>query len=194
MLDLLFTYFTPIELAATLFGLASVILTVRQNIWCWPAGLVMVTLYLFIFYDARLYSDAGLQFIYIFVQFYGWYHWARGGPKNADLPVSKLAAPRLGSWVAVALVGTLGLGLVMSTYTDAELAYWDASTTIMSLIATWLMARKVLASWYFWIAVDVLAIGIYTVKELYLTAGLYAVFLGLAITGYFAWRRSLNNN
>ena len=180
-----------LEIVAALSGLLAVWLTVRQNIWCWPVGLVMVILYGIIFFDALLYSDAGLQGIYFFLQFYGWWAWLNGrGRDGAELPVTRLDLGERSRWIAVALAGTVGLGWVMSTYTEADLAYWDASTTVLSLVATYLMARKKLECWFVWIAVDILAIGIYSVKELYLTAGLYAVFLVLAIMGFFAWKKS----
>ena len=180
-----------IELIATAFGLISVWLTVRQNIWCWPTGLIMVSLYVYIFYGARLYSDMGLQVIYIFMQLYGWYHWLYGAEGSDRLPVIRLKPSQITFWTSTAAIGTLGLGWAMYSYTDAALPYWDATTTILSLIAQWLMARKVLESWLIWIAVDILAIGIYMVKGLYPTAILYAVFLGLATTGLLAWKKTM---
>ncbi len=180
-----------IEVFATGFGLACVWLTVRQNIWCWPTGLVMVCLYAWIFFHARLYSDMGLQVIYVFMQIYGWRNWLRGGPKEDVLPVSQLSAAERFGWLAVAAASTATLGMAMRKFTNADVPFWDASTTVMSLIAQYLLARKALENWLFWIAVDVLSIGIYAYKGLYLTTGLYAVFLGLAIMGWFEWRRSL---
>ena len=180
-----------IELTATLFGLACVVLTIRQHIACWPTGLVMVVLYIHIFHEARLYSDMGLQVIYVFLQLYGWYHWVYGGRTRNALPVSRMSQRSIALWLAAAAAGTMSLGFVMDRYTDASLAYWDATTTVLSLIAQYLMARKLVESWLFWIVVDILAIGIYLVKDLHLTAGLYAVFLVLATIGFFAWLQSL---
>ncbi|MEZ4460760.1 MAG: nicotinamide riboside transporter PnuC [bacterium] len=182
----------PIELAATIMGVISVVLTVRQNIWCWPTGLVMVTLYIFVFYDARLYSDMVLQVIYIFMQVYGWYYWLRGAQNQAP-EVRTLTQRERGLWAVVAVLGIGGLGTAMGTYTDAALPYWDAATTVLSLVAQWLLGRKVLENWVIWIAVDVLAIGIYINRELYLTAGLYGLFLGLAATGLWTWIRAREN-
>lgn len=180
-----------IEIAATGFGLASVAFTVRQNIWCWPTGLVMVALYIVVFWEAKLYSDMGLQVIYVFLQIYGWYHWVHGGnDPGRQIPVSRIAPRQAIGWGVVAVAGTVGLGYSMSTYTDAALPYPDATTTVLSLIAQWLMARKVLESWWVWITVDVLAIGIYFYKGLYPTTILYGVFLLLATAGFFAWRGS----
>jgi nicotinamide mononucleotide transporter len=106
------------------------------------------------------------------------------------MPVSLLPQKTFLTWITVALVGTITLGFVMSTYTDAAAPYPDAFTTTASLVAQWLLARKKLESWYFWIAVDVVAIGVYFSKSLFFTTGLYTLFLGLATMGFFAWRNS----
>ena len=181
----------PIEITATLFGLACVWLTVRQNIWCWPTGLVMVTLYIFIFHEARLYSDMGLQVVYIFMQIYGWWNWLHGGKDHGVLKVTRLAAAEILLWAAVAVMGVSALGYYMDTYTDADFAYPDAVTTVLSLVAQWLMAKKILESWLIWITVDILSVSIYYLKGLYPTAGLYLVFLGLASIGFLTWRKAL---
>ncbi|AWV91364.1 nicotinamide riboside transporter PnuC [Bradymonas sediminis] len=188
---------SPIEIAATITGLASVWFSTRQNIWCWPTGLVMVTLYIFIFYDAKLYSDMGLQIVYIFMQIYGWYYWLNGGRDKDDggkAKVTRLSTAQFGAAWAVGAVGVAGLGFAMSTYTDASLPYWDAATTVLSLIAQWFLGKKILESWVFWIVVDVIAIGVYLTKGLYLTSGLYLVFLGLAIAGLLEWMKTHREN
>ncbi len=179
-----------VESIATVLGIISVGLLVRQNIWCWPTGIVMVTLYIFVFYDARLYSDMGLQVAYVVMQIYGWYYWVFGGEERNKLPVSRIAGATALAWLGVMLAGTAGLGYLMDKYTDADLAYWDAATTVMSLVAQYLQALKTLECWLLWIAVDVLAVGIYAYKGLVPTTVLYTVFLGLATWGYIEWRRS----
>ena len=182
---------SPIEIAAVILGLARVYLIIRQNIWCWPVGIAMVSLYAWIFFQARLYSDAGLQIIYIGLQIYGWYYWLTGRAAEEDqAPIITLSPSWRGIWIGVMVVGTAALGATMSAYTDAELAYWDACTTVMSLTAQALLSRKVLENWVIWIAVDVLSIGIYGYKGLYLTAGLYAVFLAMATWGLWVWIRA----
>lgn len=182
---------TWIEVIAVIFGLICVWLTIRQNIWCWPTGLVQVTLYIAIFYHVKLYSDLLLHVIYVVLQIYGWYHWLHGGRGRQALPVSTLGRQAQIGWPAVAVFGTLGWGYLMAKYTDAAVPYGDAFTTVASLIAQWLLARKRLESWLFWISVDVVAIGIYWYKSLYLTSGLYAVFLVFAMLGWATWRNDL---
>lgn len=186
--------FSVIEWIAVGFGIACVVLTVRQNIWCWPVGLVQVGLYIFIFYDARLYSDAGLHVVYVILCLYGWWFWLRGGRDEGPPRVTRLRLTHLVAWLVACAVGTAGLGGVMHRFTDADLPFWDAATTVGSLVAQYLMARKALESWLFWIGVDVVAIGVYAVKGLHPTAGLYVVFLVLATIGYFAWRSTWQAN
>ncbi|MDM8518253.1 nicotinamide riboside transporter PnuC [Desulfobacterales bacterium HSG16] len=179
----------PVEICATIFGLACVWLTIKQNIWCWPTGIVMVSLYIYIFFNARLYSDMGLQVIYEFMQIYGWYNWLYGGKDKTVLSICRMKFPGAVFWAITGIVAILATGFCMDRFTNADFAYPDAATTVMSLIAQWLMAKKILGSWLIWIAVDVLSIGIYSVKGLYLTAGLYSVFLCLAIMGYLGWKK-----
>lgn len=184
-------FMTLIEAIAVLFGIICVWLTIRQNIWCWPTGLIQVLLFIYIFYSVKLYSDLILHVIYVGLQFYGWHQWLRGGRDHGKLSVTHMSYSSLSLWCIIVAVGTLIWGYLMARNTDAALPYPDAFTTVASLTAQWLMAKKRLQSWLFWIAVDVIAIGVYFYKELYLTTGLYAVFLIMATLGFFAWRKDL---
>lgn len=180
----------PLEIIAVILGLICVWLTVRQHIGCWPAGLAMVSLYIVVFFRAKLYSDMLLQVVYVFLQIYGWWAWLHGGAERGRLDVSRLPWRHIPPWLLVCAVGTAALGGAMSFYTDASLPYLDAFATVASLIAQWLLGRKVLESWLVWIMVDVVSIGMYLMKSLHLTAGLYAVFLFLATWGWCEWRCS----
>lgn len=180
-----------LESTATFFGLLCVSLTIRQNIWCWPTGLIQVLLYIFVFYDAKLYSDLILHIVYVVMQIYGWYHWLRGGAAHDPLKVSSLNIVHTMLWSATAVVGTGVWGHLMASFTDAAVPHWDAFIIVTSLIAQWLMARKKIESWFYWIAVDVVAMGVYFYKSLYITTGLYTLFLFLAISGYYTWRKEL---
>lgn len=181
---------TPIEIIAVLCGLISVILTIKQNIWCWPVGLVQVVLFIGIFYEAKLYSDMVLHVIYVFLQFYGWYHWLYGDKNRDRLPVTQLDLIPLAIWCGVVVIGTSLWGYAMFRWTDAAFPFADAFIMVASLIAQWLMAQKKLQSWWFWISVDVVAVYVYWYKELNLTAILYAIFLVLATLGWLAWRKT----
>jgi nicotinamide mononucleotide transporter len=184
-----------LEHVAVAFGLANIYLTIRQNIWCWPVGVVMVSLYMYIFFNAKLYSDAGLQVFFLVMQFYGWYHWTRGPVVHAR---SLSAITRLDArgWLltsAGVAAGAALLGTTMARLTDAALPYPDALTTMLSVFAQFLLTRKILENWTLWIVADVIYVGIYTSKELYWTAGLYVVFLVLCIKGYRDWKRDMKS-
>jgi nicotinamide mononucleotide transporter len=178
------------EIFAVIFGVISVYLTVKENIWCWPTGIIMVILYIFVFYDVKLYSDVILQVIYIFMQAYGWYHWVYGDKNKKALPVTRVKNLPMVLYAIVIFAGAAGWGYLMHTYTDAAFPYIDSLVVTASLVAQWFLAKKYLESWVIWILVDVVAVTIYALKALYLTSGLYVVFLVLAIMGLLEWYKS----
>ena len=182
---------STIEIVAALFGVVGVWLSVRQNVWNWPVGIINVALYVVVFYRARLYADMGLQVVYIALALYGWYQWLYGGPGRTTLPVRRADGRQMVLAAAVAVVGAWGIGGILARYTNASLPYLDASLTSASLVAQWLATRKLLENWLLWIAADIVYIGMFVYKRLYPTAGLYAVFTVLAIAGYVQWKRTL---
>jgi len=179
---------TTIELFGAIFGFLSVYFTIKQNIWCWYFGLLQVTLYCFVFYTSKLYSDMILHVIYIFLQFFGWYNWKYGGSNKTILKVTLLTNTTF--WIGLTVIATLFTGYIMQTKTDASYPYEDAFIMIASLVAQYLMIKKVLESWLFWIIVDVVAIIIYAYKDLYFTTALYVLFLVMAIIGYLEWKKA----
>ena len=180
----------PLEAAGTLLGLANLWLTRQQNILCWPIGIACVICYAFVFYDAQLYSDLLLQVVYVGLQAYGWWRWARAPRKQltSTAAISTLNARGWGLWLSVTSVTGLTLGALMSRYTTADLPWGDACATAFSLVAQVLQARKVLDSWLIFIAANLIFIAIYLTKALYLTSGLFIVSTVLAGAGWFAWR------
>jgi nicotinamide mononucleotide transporter len=181
-----------LELVAVLFGIVSVFLSVRENIWSWPTALVNVALYFALFFRSGLYSDMGLQVVYFALSVYGWYEWLYGGAGRTTLRVTRVPAR---VWAICAVIGVAlwaTLGKLTSHLPGVALPYVDAATTTVSLIAQWMMTRKLLENWTLWIIVDVVYVGMFIFKGLYLTAGNYAVYLVLAIMGHVAWKRSLN--
>lgn len=181
-----------LEVAGDLTGLLCVWLTARQSLWCWPTGIVNAGLFFALFVEVRLYADAGLQVVFLVLSAYGWWRWLHPGPDRAELPVTRLAAPAIAGLGVLTVAVSALMGALLSRYTDAALPFWDSTAVALSLTAQLLLARKNLESWVLWIAVDVLSVGIYVAKDLVLTAGLYAVFLVLAVGGLIAWRRSMD--
>lgn len=180
-----------LEYVAALFGVVSVYLSVKQNVWSWPTAIVNVGLYAIVFHSSRLYADMGLQVVYVIVSFYGWYQWLYGGKNRTELKVSKTPRKLAVFLTFIGLSFALLLGTVLHRTTNAALPYLDSLTTSTSLVAQWMMTKKLLENWLVWVAVDVVYIGMFVYKSLVLTAVLYAVFLVLAVMGYFQWKRSL---
>ena len=178
-----------IEAIATLLGVANIILLVRRSIWNYPFGLAMVALYARIFFTSRLYSDAGLQLFFFVIQLYGWWAWWRAGGVRHAIRVERLTPPARIAWSAMIALTSLCLGAIMGNYTDASFPWIDATVAIASVAAQILLARRRIETWLLWIAVDVIAIGLYAAKHLYLTSGLYGLFLIISIIGLAEWAR-----
>lgn len=181
---------TTLELIASALGVLAVWLTVRQNPLCWPIGLVMVSLYAWFFFEARLYSQVLLNGVFAAMQLYGWWQWTRGGSGDGGRPVVGATAIEVGVGLSVALLGSVGLGLLMATATEAVYPWPDAALTAFSLLAQLWMALKRWQCWLLWIVVDVLYVAFFLFQEYWLTAGLYGLFTMLAAMGLREWRRS----
>ncbi|MBT2447041.1 nicotinamide mononucleotide transporter [Streptomyces sp. ISL-43] len=174
-------------------GALCVWLVARQHIANWPIGIANNVFFIVLFAQAELYADAGLQIVFIALAAYGWWSWTHGGgPGTAEaLPVRRTTAAEWAALGAAGAVGVLGLTLLLSRATDSTVPFWDAATTGLSLMATYGQCRKLLESWWLWIAADLVYIPLYVYKGLYLTALLYAVFLALCVAGLLGWRRAL---
>lgn len=194
-----------LETVAVVLSVLAIWLTARRHMLCWPFGLVSSLLYGKVFFDARLYSDTGLQGLFAVAVVYGWVAWARdarrgrakqntasetageGGDALAPVP---LPWPPLLGWLALGAAGAGALGWFTSTHTDAALPWLDATLTSFSLVAQVWTARRHTASWALWIAVDIVYVGMFAGKGLHQTAGLYALLTVLAIDGLRRWARA----
>ena len=179
----------PLELLAVLLGLANIVLLVRRSIWNFPFGIAMVSLYAAIFFDKRLYGEAGLQVFFAVVQVYGWALWARASGAEEAVVVRWLGWPARAAWIAAIIVLALALGITMHRLTNAAMPYPDALVTSASIAAQFLLSFRRIENWVLWIAVDAGAIVLYILRDLDLTAGLYAAFLVLSVLGLRAWIR-----
>lgn len=180
-----------IEWIAVAITLLAVYLTTRQVVWCWPIGMVSVVLYGWVFFQAKLYADMGLQVLYFGLAAYGWWAWLHGGEEHQALEVTRTGARRLMALLLLGAVAGLALGRTLSRFTDASLPFMDSTLTSFSVVAQWMQTRKLLEAWLLWLAVDVFYVGMFLYKELYPTAALYAVFLYLAALGFVQWRRTM---
>ena len=178
------------EWAAAILTAVSVYLAARENIWNWPTAIVSVAMYIVVYIRAGLFSDAGLQLFFLATSVYGWYHWQHGGTDRSELPVSRTSAR---TWMWCAVFGVVFWYLdasITSRINGVAFPYIDAATTTVSLVAQWMMTRKLLENWILWILVNVVYVPVLVVKGLYPTAALYSVLLVLAIKGLRDWHRS----
>ncbi len=191
---------SAIEFAGTVLYLASVWLIARRNMLTWPVGIVAVLLYMALFYQVRLYSDALEQIYYLGASAYGWWYWSKSkGRRGGEVEVGYSSPGALLAWLLLTVALALALGAVISRVhlwapaVFPEVASYpllDALTTVMSLVAMWLMARRHVESWIYWIVVDVIGIGLYFAKEIRFVALLYVILLALAVKGLIAWTRA----
>lgn len=179
-----------LEIIAVLLGLANIGLLVRRSIWNYPFGMAMVALYMLIFFEARLYGEAGLQVFFFVVQGWGWWLWARAGGLEHAVEVRWMGWPaRIGALALVAL-WTLVQGMAMHRLTNAAMPYADAAITGGSVVAQVLLSIRRIENWVLWIAIDVGSIALYIQRDLQLTAGLYCAFLALSILGLHEWMQA----
>lgn len=181
---------SAIEIVAVLLGIANILLIIRRSVWNFPVAIAMVALYFIIFREAKLYSDAGLQVFFAVVNIYGWWGWSRNRADAGEVVVRRLTRLGYAEWIVASLALIGAWGFFMGHYTGTSLPYWDASVAMLSVAAQILMVRRYVENWHYWIIVNLISIPLYITKELYLTAGLYGVFLVLAIAGLVEWRKA----
>lgn len=176
------------EVVAVLLAITYLLLVIRQNILCWAAALASVLIYLVIFFNAQLYMESALQIFYAAMAVYGWYQWKYGGIEHQGLRIVTWRL-HIHAIVIGGILGlTLGFGWVLSA-TDAAFPYLDSFTTVAAVITTYMVTRKVLENWAYWFVIDGLSVYLYVSRELYLTAGLFVLYLVMILIGFRCWWR-----
>lgn len=181
------------EVLAVVLAVAYLWLAIRQNIWCWPAAILSSAIYIGLMYGARLYMESALQVFYIAMAVYGWLAWRRHGPDGGLVLRVHTWSPgrHLLALAAVALL-TVASGSWLAANSAAAFPYLDSLTTWGALLATWMVARKLLENWLYWFVIDSVSLWLYLERGLYLTAGLFALYLVMIVQGYLRWRRTLD--
>ena len=181
---------TWLECVAFVLALAMVLLNIRVNPLGWPLAIVSSLLYFALFWDSRLYGDASLQIFFALVAVWGWWQWLRGtAADGAALQVSWLSTRARWALVLAMALAWPATGLFLRRFTDTDVPWWDAFPTAGSVIGQWLLGRKHVENWAVWIVVNVVSVGLFAYKGLWLTVLLYAVFIVLSVQGWRAWTR-----
>ena len=178
-----------IESIAVFFSILYVILAAKESIWCWGAAAISVILYVYICYTAQLYPETGLQVFYLLMAFYGYYQWNKN---DSTLQIQQWS---ISKHLLILLIGTILtflMGFYFTTYTNAAMPLVDSFTTVFSIVATYMVTKKVLGNWLYWIVIDAVSVYLYFSRDLHLTSLLFLAYTFIAIFGYFAWLKRNN--
>ncbi len=195
-----------IEIIGAITGIIYLYFEVKENKWLWPLGLVTSLFYVYIFFQSKFYADMGLQVYYVVISIYGWWMWRERDRKTetgdgelqtedcrpkTELPIIRLSA-KLG-WIltGVTILIFFFIAYILKHFTDSPLPYWDAFTTSLSIVATWMLTRKILEQWYLWMIVNAVSLGLYVYKGLYPTVVLFVFYTVMSYVGYRQWKKSM---
>ena len=182
--------YSALEFTAVVIAVLYLVLAIRQNIWCWPCAMISTAIYVWLFIDAKLYMESVLNVFYFFMAGYGWSVWHAGESDDAGLPVSVWSGNiHFISILAIAVLSATG-GFLLTRYSDAAYPYVDSATTFAAIWATFLVARKVLENWWYWLVIDSVSVLIYWSRGLELTALLFVVYVAMIPIGLVSWTRS----
>lgn len=186
-----------VEILGTTLGIAYVFLSIKQNILTWLMGLLTSLLYVYVFFASKFYADMALQVYYVWISIYGWIIWSKGKQKDekkSNLSVSRISRKQLGILSLISVALWIGIYFVLKYFTDSPIPIGDAFTTSLSIVATWMLARKIIEHWLIWVVVDFVSLLLYIYKGLYPTSVMFVIYTGAAAWGYFEWKKELNAN
>jgi nicotinamide mononucleotide transporter len=178
------------EMIAVIFAIAYLILAIQENILCWPAALISTFIYVFLFFDVNLYMESALQIFYIIMAIYGWRLWRHHTDDNQDLHIS--VWPIYYHLIALSSLAILVVvsAILLKNNTDAAYPWIDSFTTWGAVITTWMVARKILENWIYWLVIDSAALYLYIQRDLYLTAILFVLYIILCFVGFHQWQKT----
>jgi len=183
--------FSALEVIAVVLAIGYLLLAIRQNIWCWLCAGVSTAIYIWLFIGARLYMESVLNGFYFIMAIYGWYFWTTGAEQNHERPVVTWPTQTHAAAIVVILAVSLVNGYLLDRYTNAAFPYIDSMTTWSAIWATFLVARKVLENWWYWLGIDMASVFIYWVRDLQLTSLLFVVYVIMIPFGLVSWSRSM---
>jgi len=199
LVDILFSQYDAysnfdiaLEAFATIFGLLSVWFSMRENILVFPTGIINTSIYVYILFFAGLFGDMSINAYYFAMSIYGWYKWTRKTDENNYISIRYSTKKEKIYSLILMIISYIILAFVLKNYTSSTVPYIDALTTSLFFVGMWLMAKKIIDNWIFWIIADLITIPLYIYKGLTITAFQYLIFTGLAVAGYFAWKKQIN--
>ncbi|MGA1933088.1 nicotinamide riboside transporter PnuC [Arcobacter sp. YIC-464] len=183
-----------LEAIAMALSIAYLLLAIKQNIWCWVAGFFSTLIYAIIFFDVSLLMDSALNVYYLIMAVYGWYSWKYTNKLQEELKITSYGIKKNIQIIIALSILSMALGFIMNNYTNADFAYVDSFTTVFAIFSTYMLAKKVIENWLYWIVIDAVSIYIYIQKELNLTAVLFAIYTTLAFVAYLNWKKDYEHS
>lgn len=180
-----------LEFAGFVFGIVGVYLTLKEQIWCFPIGIINVTISLFLFWQQKLFAEAFQQFIYIILLSYGWYKWVYKSDQKHQTIIQNIPIRLFLKAIVITVIFSVSLALYLSNFTEASFPWIDSFATGFSFLAQWMIARKYIENWLIWIPVNITYILVYLYKDLPLYLVLFTVYLCMALYGYLQWKKAL---
>jgi len=176
-----------LETVAVILAIAYLLFAIKENSLCWYCAFFSTAIYVWIFGDVSLYMESALNIYYMAMAIYGWYQWQRGGQNKTGLNITRWSLGNHSMAIGIILIATVISGYLLAANTDARLPYLDSFTTWASVITTVMVARKIIENWLYWVVIDIVSIFLYLDRGLYQTAGLFVLYIVLAVVGYIIW-------
>jgi len=180
-----------VELFGAITGLLYIYFSIKENILLWPIGILTSVTYIYVFYVSKFYADMSLQFYYLFISFYGWVLWKKNkkNVKKQEFKIKRTSNLKLLVINIFNIIFTIIIWQILKNFTDSPVPFWDAFTTGLSIVATWMITQKLIEHWFFWVIVNFVSIILYIQKGLYPTVILFCVYLILAFVGFYQWKK-----
>lgn len=181
-----------LQIVGTLLGLLYLWLEYKANIWVWIVGAIMPMVHGMLYLQSGIYADAAMQLYYVAAGIYGLFVWLRG-EKRSEKRIDIQHTPKqwIFSLVAVYVVLHISLYFLLTEFTDSRVPLFDSMSTALSIVAMWMLSRKLVEQWLVWLVVDMISVGLYLYKGIPITAMLYMLYCALAVAGYMRWRKQV---
>jgi nicotinamide mononucleotide transporter len=182
-----------IEIVGVVLSLIYIYLSIKQKMSLWFFGIISSVFYIVIFFQTKFYADMSLQFYYVVISIYGWINWNRGKQGSGEeLPTTQLSKRLLINLIIATILIYIVYFLILSKLTDSTIPKADSLVGALSVVATWMLAKKLIENWLVWIVSDALCVGLYIYKGLLPTAALFIVYTIMGVVGYWQWKKTLN--
>lgn len=179
---------SPWELAAVALAIGYLLLAMKQNQWCWPAAFISTAIYTILFWESALLMESVLNAYYLLMAIYGWWAWHKKGDIETQQSIISWSIMTHGKVIVGLSIVSIIIGYIMATFTHADFAYLDATTTVFAVFTTWMVTQKVLENWLYWLVIDAVSIHLYLAKGFNPTALLFMAYCVMVLFGYRQWR------